>query len=182
MNRSQAGGFTLVEVLVALAIIAFGLIAVFGQMGQSATAALHLREKTIAHWVAMNTLTELRLSGQFPDVGTQSDDIEMANIRWRYEIKISETASPDLRRADVSVSFEDGPDRPVATATGFLGQPTASTAAPGAGSGFPLLSPDGTLPADESGQTPTPSNLPGPSNQPKAPATNPEDAAGGAAR
>ena len=142
------GGFTLIEVLVALAIIAFGLVAVFGQVSQTASAASRLRDKTLAHWVAINAVTELRLRGDFPAVGTQSDDIEMANTRWRYEIKISETASDKLRRADVSVAFEDDPGRPLATTVGFLPQPGETTGLAPAGSGWPLVSPDGVLDED----------------------------------
>lgn len=139
-------GFTLVEVLVALAIIAFGLIAVFSQFGQSATAAARLREKTLAHWVAMEKLTELRLSGVFPGVGTSSDEIEMANTRWRYEITISATEGSELRRADVNVAFADDPDRPVATATGFLAERAQALRV--GGTGWPVVVPGAGMPGD----------------------------------
>lgn len=169
-----ARGFTLIEVLVALAIIAFGLIAVFGQLSQSATAAGRLRDKTLAHWVAMNTLTELRLLGEFPAVGTQSDDVEMANVRWRYEIRVSETASDALRRADVTVAFEDDPDRPVATLVGFLPRPAQGGGLVAAGAGWPLISPDGDPLAAPSPATPP---VPGGAAQ-----GSPADDAGGAAQ
>lgn len=115
-----AGGFTLVEVLVALAIVAFGLIAVFGQLSQSATAAIRLRDKTIAHWIAMNVLTERRLLREPPGAGTESDDIEMANARWHYVVTYAETGVEGMRRAEVTVAFADDDERPIATATGFL--------------------------------------------------------------
>jgi general secretion pathway protein I len=136
--RRAAQGFTLVEVLVALAIVAFGLIAVFGQMNQTATAASRLREKTLAGWVAMNELAKLRLSGEFPAVGTRSDEIEMANQRWHYEMRISETEGDYLRRADVTVALADAPGRPLATAAGFVAE--SATTAPGpAATGWPLI-------------------------------------------
>jgi general secretion pathway protein I len=137
----HAGGFTLIEVLVALAIIAFGLVAVFGQMGQSATAANRLRDKSLAGWVALNRIAELRLAGQYPGVGTQSDEVEMADVRWRYEVRISETEGDYLRRADVSVARADAPDRPVVTVVGFIARPTP----PAAGGSWPRLDQDGQV-------------------------------------
>lgn len=138
-----AGGFTLIEVMVALAIVAFGLIAVVGQLNQSATAALRLRERTFAHWVAMNQIVELRLAGGFPPVGTRSDDVEMANQRWHYEVKVSATEDDRLRRADVSVSLADRQNRPLATAVGFLAEPPQATGLTGASGGWPMLGIDG---------------------------------------
>ncbi|KAA0209437.1 MAG: type II secretion system protein GspI [Proteobacteria bacterium] len=136
-------GFTLIEVMVALAIVAFGLIAVFGQLNQSATAVTRLRDRSFAHWVAMNRIVELRLAGGFPAVGTRSDDVEMANQRWHYQVKISATEDDRLRRVDVTVSPADRQGRPLATAVGFLTETPQPTAPPGAASGWPLLSIDG---------------------------------------
>ena len=122
---ARARGFTLIEVLVALAIIAFGLIAVFGQVSQTATAALRLRDKTLAQWVALNKITELRLTGQYPRAGsTDSDDVEMAGVRWHYEVKFSEAGDVTyMRRADVTVSLADDRTRPIAQAVGFIEEP-----------------------------------------------------------
>jgi len=128
-SSAPRSGFTLIEVLVALAIVALGLIGVFGQMSQSATAASRLREKTLADWIAINAVTELRLTGEFPAVGTRSNDIEMANTRWHYEMKVSETDGGPLRRVDVTVSLAEMPDRPIAVASGFVAQRPKDTAA-----------------------------------------------------
>ena len=161
-------GFTLVEVLVALAIVAFGLIGVFGQLSQSATAASRLRDKTLADWVALNLITELRVKGEFPGVGTRSDDIEMANTKWHSEMRISETEGKILRRVEVSVSFANQQGRPVAIATGFVvqrpRQNVAATSAP--------WSP--TFGAEALGSDKAPPPGPGPS--PPAPSPPPAEA------
>lgn len=141
-ERRLHGGFTLLEVLVALVIVALGLLAAFGQVNQTLTAAGRLREKTLAHWVAMDRLTELHLAGDFPPVGKQSDEVEMANTRWRYEIVISKTEVDALRRAEITVAFADQPDRPVATVTGFVGRPPPGTAPGQPGDGAAWPSPD----------------------------------------
>jgi len=137
-----SGGFTLIEVLVALAIVAFGLIAVFGQLSQSAMAASRLRDKTLAHWVAVNALTEWRLRGALPGSGVQSETVEMAGRQWRYEVTISETTSDALRRLDVMVATEEDPERPLARTIGFVGEPSS----PAINSGWPLVSPDNSTP------------------------------------
>ena len=56
-------GFTLIEVLVALAIVAIGMAAVLGTLTSSANTVVYLRDKTFANWVALNQIAQLRLSG-----------------------------------------------------------------------------------------------------------------------
>ncbi len=113
-------GFTLLEVLVALVIIGLGMIAVFTQMNQSLTATAMMRDKTLAYWIGSDRITELRVSGKFPNIGERSDDLDMAGASWRYTIRVSETSVDEFRRVDVDVAFADQPERPVATVTGFL--------------------------------------------------------------
>jgi general secretion pathway protein I len=148
-RKVTSRGFTLIEVLVALAIVAFGLVAVFGQLNQSASAAQRLRDKTIAHWIALNLLTERRLLRQLPGESRESDEIEMANNRWRYAITYSNTELEGFRRADVTIARASEPDRPVASATGFLVERPAD---PLAGRG------SWAAPAERGGNVPQPSD------------------------
>ena len=131
-NITWHRGFTLLEVMVALVIVALGLMAAFGQVNQSLTVASRLREKTLAHWVAVNKITELRLLGEFPAIGTRSDEVEMARTKWRFTIKVVKTPVEALRRIDVSIAFADRPDSVVTTLTGFLGRPPPANQGPGA--------------------------------------------------
>ena len=122
-------GFTLLEVMVALVIVALGLMAAFGQVNQSLTVASRLRDKTLANWVAVNQMTQLRLLGEFPAIGTRSDGVEMARTTWRYTIKVVKTPLAALRRVDISIAFADRPDAVVTTMTGVLGRPGQATQA-----------------------------------------------------
>lgn len=124
-------GFTLLEVMVALVIVALGLMAAFGQVNQTLTVASRLRDKTLAHWVAMNEMTRLRLLGEFPAIGSKSDDVDMARTTWRYTIKVVKTPVEALRRVDISIAFADRPESVVTTLTGFLGRPAPTTAGTG---------------------------------------------------
>ena len=131
-NSPWHRGFTLLEVMVALVIVALGLMAAFGQVNQTLTVASRLRDKTLAHWVAMNEMTRLRLSGEFPAIGARSDEVEMARTNWRYTIKVVKTPVDALRRVDISIAFADRPDSVVTTLTGFLGKPPPASQGPGA--------------------------------------------------
>jgi len=123
LRTACSDGFTLVEVLVAVAILAIGLAALFGQISQSVFTAGYLRDSTLAQWVAVDRITELRLENRFPDIDETDGEIDMASQSWRYTLIISETLWPDLRRIDVSVSFADTPDSMLSKATGFVGRP-----------------------------------------------------------
>jgi len=126
-------GFTLLEVMVAMVIVSLGIIAVFGQINQSVAGASYLRSKTLAHWIAIDQITEIRLKQAYPAVNERTDELEMAGILWQYTIKVSdmpELPAGNLRRIDVSVAFEDTPKSILATATGFITIP-----GPGASTG-----------------------------------------------
>lgn len=120
---SHCRGFTLLEVLVALAVLGISFIAVMGTAGQALSNAAHLRDKTIAHWVGMNVMAEQRISGVWPDTGTSDGDVQMANQEWTWEMEVSETAAEHLRRVEVRVFLEDEPESSLALVTGFIGEP-----------------------------------------------------------
>lgn len=129
MKRRRAGGFTLLEVMVALAIVAIGLIAAFNGVIQMAHSTSTLRERALADWIAMNQISEIRISGDFPDVGSFDGDTEFAGREWRWEANVSETGVPDLRRVDLSVAYGDRPGDVVTIMAGFVARGQEGTAA-----------------------------------------------------
>lgn len=122
-DRATAAGFTLLEVLVALVIVALGLMAAFGQVNQSLTAASRLREKTLAHWIAVDQITRMRILGTLPALGDSSDEIEMARTLWVYKTKVTKADADALRVVEVSVALSDRPDNVLASVTGVVGTP-----------------------------------------------------------
>jgi general secretion pathway protein I len=118
----NARGFTLIEVLAALVIVGLGMLSVIQAVTQAARNGTYLREKTLAHWIAMNLITERRLLTAPPEIGKSSDVLEFANTRWRWNVDVSETAVESMRRMDVRVALADAPDdSSLATAIGFYG-------------------------------------------------------------
>src|ERR1044072_4456314 len=79
--------FTWLEVLAALVIVALGMLGVIEAVSQTARNSSYVRDKTIAHWIAMNQLTLARLTPQAPKVDKSSDEVEMGNRRWRWTMK-----------------------------------------------------------------------------------------------
>ncbi len=101
--RRRARGFTLIEVLVALAIVAIGMAAVMGALTSSADTVSYLRDKTLAQWVALNQIANLRLSGQQPPTGNSSGDTDFAGRSWHWRQEVVATEVPGVERIDISV-------------------------------------------------------------------------------
>jgi general secretion pathway protein I len=131
-NRQRSRrGFTLLEVLVAMAILSLGMIAVFSGMSQSLNVTVRLRDKTLANWVALNQITELQVTGEYPKAGNRSDQVEMARSEWAWEMQISNIPQIEMRRIDVTVSYADSPDDILATVIGFIGPVSSELAGTG---------------------------------------------------
>lgn len=137
-------GFTLIEVLAALVIVALGMLGAITAVNQSARNGTYLREKTLAHWVAMNVITERRLQPSPPDVAETSGEVEFANARWRWTLRVTQTEVRSLRRMDVSVALATAPENSsLATLSGFYGT-ALSTASGGTVSWAGTASPGGS--------------------------------------
>jgi general secretion pathway protein I len=138
---SRIAGFTLIEVLAALVIVALGMLGAITAVNQATRNGTYLREKTLAHWVAMNLLTERRLQASAPDVAETKGEVDFANERWRWTLRVTQTEVRSLRRMDVTVALASSPETSsLATLSGFYGT-AISTASGGsvvwAGSGAP---------------------------------------------
>ncbi|CAK0777781.1 general secretion pathway protein I [Gammaproteobacteria bacterium] len=122
MNQHGAG-FTLLEVLIALAILAISLAAAVKGISSYANNATYLRDRTLAHWVAMNQVAEYQLQKEWPQIGKREGAATQAGFEWRWRAIVSQTVDKDLRRLDVEVRTHKNDTDAIAIATAFLGRP-----------------------------------------------------------
>ena len=122
-TRRPQAGFTLMEVLIAVAVLAIALGALTKSASDNARNAAYLEEKTLAHWVGINKATELRLANAWPDPGRANGSEELGNRQWLWQMEISVTPEPDLRRIDIAVAPRETPDAVADRITVFLRKP-----------------------------------------------------------
>lgn len=119
-------GFTLIEVVVALLVVSLGMLGVIQAVSQTASNSGYLRDKTLAHWVGMNRLTEVRLQKAAPPTDKTSDEVEMGGRRWKWTMEVTQTPVETIRRIDISVRPEDSAETTkLASVTGFYGTAVA---------------------------------------------------------
>ena len=122
MRGKRVQGFTIIEVMVALAIVAFSLTAIAASMGQMIDTANAMRDRTYASWIAQNKITEMRLANVIPEVTSTSGEVDYAGVEWAWRAVVSETGVDNLYRVDVTVSYP-GEENGIRTVTGFIGEP-----------------------------------------------------------
>lgn len=123
-RRERDGGFTLVEVMVALAIVALALPALLFALQQQVDATGYLRDKSMAHAVAANKLSEVRiLALARGDLlkGRESGVVTMADRDWYWWMESEVTEVPLFHRLEIDVALEEGDaETPLYTLVAFL--------------------------------------------------------------
>ena len=120
---SRALGFTLIEILVALAIVAVALAAGMRSVAQSSDAATLLKQRTLALWVAQNRLAIAQLANPWPSLGAREGIAQQAGADFIWRETVGGTPNPGFRRIDITVADPARPDYALAHLVGYLGQP-----------------------------------------------------------
>jgi general secretion pathway protein I len=120
--RSSHRGFTLVEVLVALAIVAVALAAGFRSVAQSAESATALKGRTLALWVAQNRLAAAQLETPAPATGESNGNETQAGALFAWHQSVLGTPNPAFRRVEITVADAGQPDYVLARLVGYVGR------------------------------------------------------------
>lgn len=115
-------GFTLLEILVALAVLSISLMAALKSTGESIRTSTALKERTLAQWVMVNRVAELELDKTWIELGTTRGKELMAGRTWYWVISTEKTPDPDIRKAEVSVGLEEK-SKALVSMVAFLDRP-----------------------------------------------------------
>lgn len=121
MRTHTSSGFTLLEVLVAVAIVATSLLAGSRAASSVVDNAQRLSDTTLAQWCADNYLTEIRLTRRFPDIGEASFECTQLGQTFRGGHRVQGTPNPHFRRVDAMIS--DSNNRPLLTISTIVMRP-----------------------------------------------------------
>lgn len=127
MRRGR--GFTLLEVLVALAIFALVAASVLTAGARSVRTAAQLEDKTLAMWIADNRLTEMQLERSPVSDGRDEGQVAFAGRNWSWQSEVEATSEPAMRRVTLWVAADQRGasgslrERALVTLSGFLGSP-----------------------------------------------------------
>lgn len=127
IRRKSSRGFTLIEVMVALVVVALALPALLTLVMNQLDGTAMIREKTKAFWVAENQLTRLRLQHSqltgFTPPQTSNGEVDLAGEAWYWRIDLEDSGTPNLPRVVVSVARASEREDVIATLSGFIYEP-----------------------------------------------------------
>ena len=118
----KRSGFTLLEVLVGLVVLALALLALSRTAASQVNAFGALRERTLAGWIADDVLAQTRLASPFPSLGKSDGRRRFGGHDWRYDVVVQATPVNSVRRVDVHVYAGNDASVPLAEIAGFCGE------------------------------------------------------------
>jgi general secretion pathway protein I len=121
-NNVKKSGFTLIEVMLAMAVFAIAGVALLGVADNNYRHISHLEEQMFANWVASNQLVEVSLDKTWPPKNNRKGKVEMAGRTWYWQQKVVKTANKELRELTMEVRLNEDDELVSASLMTFLAQ------------------------------------------------------------
>ncbi|WP_193164168.1 type II secretion system minor pseudopilin GspI [Microbulbifer hainanensis] len=109
ISRKRQRGFTLIEVLVALAIFGVIAISVFATMQNSVRQQAIMEQRLAANLVAQQVLAEIRLRSPWPPIGEKTERVPQGQQEWQVTARVEDTSEERMRHITVEVGYADAP-------------------------------------------------------------------------
>jgi len=119
-SRRLAAGFTLIEILIAVAILAVALAATTRAASLATDGALETRQRLLATWAAQNRVAQLRAMRIYPATGTTRMTLEQGGLAMVMDETVSEAPNPLIRRVDLAVADARDSDRVLGRVTAYV--------------------------------------------------------------
>ncbi|AAZ25444.1 type II secretion system minor pseudopilin GspI [Colwellia psychrerythraea] len=122
INSTKQHGFTLIEVMLAMAVFAIAGVALLGVADNNYRHISHLEEQMFANWVASNQLVEVSLDKTWPPKNNRKGKVEMAGRTWYWQQKVIKTANKELRAVNMQVRLNEDDELVSASLLTYLAQ------------------------------------------------------------
>jgi general secretion pathway protein I len=118
----RGAGFTLIEILIAVVILAIALAATTRAASLATDGALETRQRLLANWAAQNRVAELHARRIYPSPATTRLDAEQGGLALVIEEVVTDTSNPVIRRVDLAVADARDPARVLTRLTAYVSQ------------------------------------------------------------
>lgn len=119
-NRKTTLGFTLIEVMLAMAVFAIAGLALLNAASNNAQNMGYLEDKMFADWVASNQLVAINLNDTWPPKNNDKGEVELAGREWFWSQKVIKTTDENMRAIVVEVRADEDEKLPITSLTTFI--------------------------------------------------------------
>ncbi len=121
---SNQRGFTLIEIMVALSILAISMVAIYKSVAGYVNNAGYLEQRTFAQWATVNIAEEFRLKSPWPELGKSDGELEgFAGRDWFWRVVVSKNEVEWMRTVEVKVFENEAADSAVGQLTFYVAKP-----------------------------------------------------------
>ncbi|WP_019027316.1 type II secretion system minor pseudopilin GspI [Colwellia piezophila] len=121
-KRTKQTAFTLIEVMLAMAVFAIAGVALLGVADNNYRHISHLEEQMFANWVASNQLVEVSLDKSWPPKNNKKGEVKMAGRTWYWQQKVIKTTNKELRSVVMEVRLNEDDKLVTASMMTYLAQ------------------------------------------------------------